>query len=1169
MQSVVPESTTDKDGIYTGWSEGVKMEAQLNPDRAEDKIDFTSTLGKLDEIGACKVTHLADNPHDDDENDTLDEPSHSAASAIAEDSTRDESMKTAVMDASKHSSRCFESDSDSFISCSSGRKDASNAAETHIDYDASGLKSITLEMPTNRSEVDNRRSRRCSSDNGGDNDGNGKSGSDDDCSDYSSSSSGGFSSGSEYSESMQFSSFQNQLEQENIARRRSSNKRPPRKGAERAPNGLEIPSPEPNWDISTNKPSKSHTDPHVDNVSRYSSGSGVMRFKPAASMSISRSARTAFKRPTKAMVGGQSRALKSISHSNLGYGEDSLERGWGGRERGRRSGAGRGLAHLRKASFSRSSTDEGPRRPIMRRAATERIVTSAERGEDGRPKFKRRIRSRSMDLGSSHHSPIRRYSHNNRMSVAFGHSREQSSYQPRTIRKGKRMDLQTGGESYRDVLCQRIIDYPEAMNPNERRRKTVMRTGNDAMKNVSMHGDYNVPQYRLQSRVHAQHRFHKEQMQTLAVQPGPLTSYLIWSLRSNFLFVLLSEACAFWVVICIFSICIYVGALYQPECLRFPSNTNFEENGAYFIDAFTLSWTTFSTVGYGVVYPQVRREVHQTSFNCAFMTTLTALEAFVGVLFASFCGAVIVGKMTRAKCTASVSFSQRMIIRFGTGVMHTNDDDDRTDDLGEKPVSEYDKRRLLYPCPVLEFRLANALFENVTGEIMNAKLSVVSSTLAEKKPTETTSLRTSVIGLGGTLGGVRLDALKGGVRPGLDALKGGVRPGLDALKGMTQSASHFLLRPFSETGSDAASTSSTNNLFLAARKVNTSSDLDGNSSHNSFSSFRSMLWSSTGSGRKASSTGDLETKRGRRKEGNSVLRFVSQVGKDAIESVVIKKRLMRTSTVQGRRETNDDSETSRTRAKRTTRVIEEEPTNGLTPRKLFSSLKIETSTHPFFKRVWTIRHVLNADSPLISERARVIIKASKGRWPTEACNHNFIRKNVDFQQLIVSLSGTTTGNKVYGLHVYEYRNLHVGYTFSPILQRTPDGRLAVDLDSIDNIQEQRGGGAEAVDYHDVCGTTCKNQERQPRQGIQRRPAEGPVEMTATASGGGTLHPNPDCMLNMKTHSIEEVDESALSGRLLRSSTVSRSPFDEQDLLLSSRPAKNSVSFEGLPSEESS
>ena len=91
-------------------------------------------------------------------------------------------------------------------------------------------------------------------------------------------------------------------------------------------------------------------------------------------------------------------------------------------------------------------------------------------------------------------------------------------------------------------------------------------------------------------------QFHKEQLQTQTVEPGSLTRYLIWSLRSHFLIVLLTEACAFLALTCIFAICIYAGASYQPQCLVFPGGRNFEESGSFFLDAFSVSWTTFSTV---------------------------------------------------------------------------------------------------------------------------------------------------------------------------------------------------------------------------------------------------------------------------------------------------------------------------------------------------------------------------------------------------------------------------------------------------------------------------------------------------------------------------------------------------------------------------------------------
>ena len=367
------------------------------------------------------------------------------------------------------------------------------------------------------------------------------------------------------------------------------------------------------------------------NERRMSSGSGLLRALSGTSM------------------------VKSLSSKGLG--KSSSSKGLGGgspkRERGRQApGRGRGGRGLGASKAFPDIADEnsGSRRgrPMFQRAATDRFVYKPDDDDENDPraipKFKRKGRSLSMDLGSGAKSVeadfVRSGTGGNRYAVAFGASREQSHYQPKIIRKSRKLDIQTGGETQREVICQRIIDYPLAMNPAERRRKVAFRTAKENDNRFSMHGECHEPQYRLQSKVQASGvriymcyqyiqystssicernifrwiisptRRHlmsscpqfKEQIesQTISSQtdnhPGALTTYLIWSLRSPFLVVLFSEMIAFWILTTTFAICIYLGAKYQPECLRFPEHRNFEEAGGYFLDAFTLSWTTFSTV---------------------------------------------------------------------------------------------------------------------------------------------------------------------------------------------------------------------------------------------------------------------------------------------------------------------------------------------------------------------------------------------------------------------------------------------------------------------------------------------------------------------------------------------------------------------------------------------
>jgi hypothetical protein len=65
------------------------------------------------------------------------------------------------------------------------------------------------------------------------------------------------------------------------------------------------------------------------------------------------------------------------------------------------------------------------------------------------------------------------------------------------------------------------------------------------------------------------------------------------------------------------------------------------------MDTLTILWTTFSTVGYGLLGRNFGRKCLPISF-------ITALEAFVGVLYASIAGAIIMGKIMRYNAVANV-----------------------------------------------------------------------------------------------------------------------------------------------------------------------------------------------------------------------------------------------------------------------------------------------------------------------------------------------------------------------------------------------------------------------------------------------------------------------------------------------------------------------------------
>jgi hypothetical protein len=190
-----------------------------------------------------------------------------------------------------------------------------------------------------------------------------------------------------------------------------------------------------------------------------------------------------------------------------------------GRGREGRGGGGRGRGLGPKSGTLTDVTDEfsapKPSR-MLARAASERFVfkTAKSKSNEDFPILnteRKAERSRSMNLSTDgsdqgiwSRAASSRFaiSNLNRYSVAFGASREQHHYQPKVIRRSQKMDIQTGGVTAREVVCQRIIDYPEAMNPAERRRKTVVRRGSNRNARESTHGKlFQQPQYRIQCKV--------------------------------------------------------------------------------------------------------------------------------------------------------------------------------------------------------------------------------------------------------------------------------------------------------------------------------------------------------------------------------------------------------------------------------------------------------------------------------------------------------------------------------------------------------------------------------------------------------------------------------------------------------------------------------------------
>jgi hypothetical protein len=412
--------------------------------------------------------------------------------------------------------------------------------------------------------------------------------------------------------------------------------------------------------------------------------------------------------------------------------------------------------------------------------------------------------------------------------------------------------------------------------------------------------------------------------------------YLHWTFRSSFTSVFLSAAVGFISLTMMFAAWIWALGRKEPGCI---GGVDFETDTSY-VDAFILSWTTFSTVGFGVIFAGTSSEVPNVK-NCTGITIVVTLEAFVGVLFSGMSGAIMFAKVARIQSFAQVIFSDPIVIRYGSGVANH---DSQLDDDSDEGVGEANALQDI-PCPVLEFRLLNRLNATIGGEILDASVTIVASIDATQAcPT--------------------------------------VRQATRRRRG----------------------------------KKNKKRTVGSRSAPNQRASI-------------------LGSNRGRNGENG----FRSDV--QSLASNVSLRTLGKTH-----------------------QAFEEDPTGHLVPKRIFSKLEIESPEHPFFKRVWMVRHRLDESSPLLKAHARQLVQENHGHWPIEMNSAEGVRAAVNFDQILVSMSGTSNAdaNSVYAQKVYDFVDVNVGYRFVNVLYRdTFDGSLFVDSRLVNDVTEQAGGGGES------------------------------------------------------------------------------------------------------------
>jgi len=145
-------------------------------------------------------------------------------------------------------------------------------------------------------------------------------------------------------------------------------------------------------------------------------------------------------------------------------------------------------------------------------------------------------------------------------------------------------------------------------------------------------------------------------------------------------------------------------------------------------------------------------------------------------------------------------------------------------------------------------------------------------------------------------------------------------------------------------------------------------------------------------------------------------------------------------------------------------IVIQEETNMDQPNLVFANIDIDPDQHPFFRSTWIVKHSLNVSSPLLTRSARKKVAANGGFWPEELNNVEGLKKSINFDQLLVSITGQSkvAGVTVYEQQIYTMENLRFGYEFKSCLMQNPDNSIFVRVGDVDMIQKQRYAQTKAV-----------------------------------------------------------------------------------------------------------
>jgi len=207
-------------------------------------------------------------------------------------------------------------------------------------------------------------------------------------------------------------------------------------------------------------------------------------------------------------------------------------------------------------------------------------------------------------------------------------------------------------------------------------------------------------------------------------------SLILWTFHRNLFLVIFCFSITFVILTIIFAFVI-VGLIKifgQSHCLSTEGNYDDLPFIGKVNDAWILSWSTFSTVGYGLVSPL---KSNNAGDRCLFLDWICSFESFLGTIFAGSCAAILYSRVIRFQKKAQITLSDFMTVQFGNQLLSAQEQEkvfsDSDDELLQISQSETNCN-----FPVMSFRIVNLFHSIIGGEIIDGRVSLMADVDLQK-----------------------------------------------------------------------------------------------------------------------------------------------------------------------------------------------------------------------------------------------------------------------------------------------------------------------------------------------------------------------------------------------------------------------------------------------------